>query len=339
MVISKANSIYKIAELAGVSPATVSKVINGRHDVSEEMCQKVRKIIQEQGYKPSVSKTGMDTIGVFIPLSAGARMSNPYLAGIVSGIGDTAGDSDLMVAIVNSDRIPKNPQEFVRFCRMRRISGGIFPLLNLQDDYMTAIAHVFPTVTISRDYGREIAGCVMADNCNGGYEATKYLVSMGHRKILLVNPSVRYPDHNFRMEGAMMAIEEAGLPDSVMRLDNSLEFEDADLGCRMDCLLAETCRPTAIFAASDQEALRIIRLLSERNIAIPEDISIVGFDDLYFAANTNPPLTTVRQPLYNMGREACMIITQMIKKKPEASVLKVFPTELILRKSVKAIKV
>ena len=109
------KSIYKIAELAGVSPSTVSKVINGRHDVSEDTCRKVRDIMREQGFTPSISKAGMDTVGLFMPLSTGARVSNPYVAGIVSGIGDAAADLDMMVCMVNFDRTPKNVLEFISF--------------------------------------------------------------------------------------------------------------------------------------------------------------------------------------------------------------------------------
>lgn len=331
---SKRLSIYKIAELAGVAPSTVSKVINGRPDVGDETRKIIQDIINQQQFKPSLSKAVVDTIGIFLPLHYGAKFSNPYIAGIVSGIVDTAEDLNFNVTIADTKKIPKDLHDFTKFCRSRKISGAIFALLTEQDDYIFNIAGSFPIVTISRDYGREIAGCVMADNFRGGFDALTHLISMNHKNIIMVNPSTRFPDHNYRIKGGKKALTQCGCNGEIIDIENSLDLSDFELGRILDNIFSKEIYPTAIFVASDQEALRFIRLLGDKGIVIPNDISMVGFDDLSFTANITPQLTTVRQPLYEIGRESCSMLVQMVTGDTCEKGIKVLDTELVIRNSV-----
>ncbi|MEN6313667.1 MAG: LacI family DNA-binding transcriptional regulator [Clostridiaceae bacterium] len=329
-------NIYKIAELAGVSVATVSKVINGRDEISEDTRRKVFEIIESNNFKPKVSATVMDTLAVFFPAGRETHLSNPYFSSILFGVGDIAYDYDFGITIINTGRLPKKPGEFLKFCRQRKISGGIFALLTVDDNYVAGLAEKFPVVSISQKFEGYPVGCVQADNFTGGYEAVKYLIDCGHKKIMFINPSIKYLDHIMRNDGGEKALQEAGLSKYPEEIQYSLTLSDTDLGYSLDKAFADRERPTALFIASDQEALRIMRILQEKGVKIPEDISIVGFDDLSFAENINPPLTTVRQPIYDVGREACRMLINMMQKSGTQEVADMtLKTKLMIRKSVK----
>lgn len=327
-------NIYKIAEIAGVSISTVSKVINGKSDIGKATREKVLQIIEDNGYKPKISTAGMDTIAIFAPIDKETHISNPYFSGILSGVGEVAYDYDFGITIISTRRVPKNSRDFLAYCRQRKIRGGIFPLLTYDDNYVVNFADKFPTVVLSYQFGDSPIGSVLVDNFNGGYEAVKHMVELEHKKIMFVNPSPKYIDHIQKLEGGEKALKEANLVRYPNDINNSLALSDMDLGYHFNTILESGNRPSAMFIASDQEALRIMRVLQEKGIRVPEDISIVGFDNLYFAANTNPPLTTVHQPIFDVGKAACrMLIEMMGAEKDQVNNEAMLKTQLIVRKS------
>lgn len=326
-------NIYKIAELAGVSVSTVSKVINGKHDISEETRERVRVIIEKNNFQPKLSASRMDTIGVFAPIGRETHISNPYFSSILSGVGGLSFSYDFNILIIPLNKSPKNPKEFIRFCAQRRVSGAIFCLLTIDDRFIEELAGRIPLVTIAK-HGFEGICYVESDNFGGGYEAVKHLMEIGHKDIMIVLPDLKHPDHLDRLNGAKKALEEQDLDLRDYNINESLKLSDSDLGYYIDNVLSSAKRPSAIFVASDQEAIRVMRILQERNIGIPNELSIVGFDDLYFAANTNPPLTTIHQPINELGFEACKIVIDMIENREEyAGTSKTLSTRLMVRKS------
>jgi LacI family transcriptional regulator len=327
-------NIYKIAELAGVSVTTVSKVLNGKKDIGAETRQRVLTIIEENNYRPKIFSTSMDTIGVFAPIGRDTHISNPYFSSILSGIGDVTFNYDVNISIIPLNKVPRDAKEFIRLCSQRRISGAIFCLLTIEDKFIGELAEKIPLVSIARYDGREGVCYVEADNFTGAYDAVTHLIKTGHKEIMTVLPTMKHIDHIDRLNGAMKALEEHGLHISEHNIDQSLKLSDSDLGYYIDRVLNSNKKPTAVFIASDQEAIRVMRVLQERNLHIPEDISIIGFDDLYFTANTNPPLTTVHQPINELGAEACKMIINMIENKEiSGNITRKLKTRLMVRKS------
>ncbi|WP_127584260.1 LacI family DNA-binding transcriptional regulator [Paenibacillus koleovorans] len=333
-------NIYEIAKQANVSIATVSKVINGKQDVGQATREKVLKIIQDNNFKPKVSVTSLKNIAVFAPMGESHPMSTPYYSSVLSGIGEVAFDEDYTITLVSTNRIPRKEQELLKFCQQRKIDGGIFLLLTMEDSYMAKLAHKLPMVSISRPFDAFPIGHVEADNLGGGYQAVRHLVEYGHAQILLLLPSQKYHDHQMRLQGGEQALRESGLVKHPGSLNHTMAMSDMDLQLHLERVMGQEPRPTAIFAGMDQEAIRIMRLLQTIGLRVPEDVSVVGFDDLYFAANTSPPLTTIQHPVYEVGKEACRTLIRMIEKQEDAAYTdKVLPsTKLMIRSSTRNIR-
>lgn len=327
-------NIKEIAEEAGVSIATVSRVINGKSDVGKETRTKILDIIKKKEFKPKIAVTSViDNIGIFISDSK-TQISNPYSSLVLSGIADVVFNQDLSLTLIPCTKIPRGGVEFLNFCRQRRISGGIFLSSNLEDVYIKELGHQLPIVLVGNDFNLDYIGSVRSDNFTGAYEAIKYLIRLNHKSILLVMADMHFIDHKDRFEGAKSAIQESGLKLNEFNIMNSYELSDIDLSYTLEHIL-DCSHPDAIFIGGDQEAIRVMRVLQDKGIRIPEDVTIVGYDNLPSAANTNPPLTTVNQPIYGIGKEAAKMLLKMIsdkKFKPQRLLLK--ENHLMTRESV-----
>ncbi len=330
-------NIYEIAKQANVSIATVSKVINGKPDIGKDTRNKVLKVIKENNYKPKVSVVSIRNIAVFAPMGNDNHISSPYFSSVLSGIGDVAFDHDYSISLISTLRIPRNEHDFMKFCQQRKIEGGIFILSAVDDHYIKNFAGKLPLVALSQHYEKAPIATVEADNYSGGYDAVKHLLDYDHKNMMFIVPSMKYYDHLMRLAGGEKALEEAGLVKHSGSLDDSLSLSDTDLGHHLKNIMNSESRPTALFVLNDQEAIRVMRLLKALGIKIPEDISIVGFDDLYFAANTTPSLTTVFHPIYEVGKEAGRLLINSIKKqeKQEKQDIVLKTTKLMIRDSTR----
>lgn len=327
-------NIHEIAAEAGVSIATVSRVINGKKDVSPETREKIMQIMRRNEFKPKVAVSPIvDNIAIFISDDK-TKISNPYAAMLLSGVADVVFNQQLSLTLIPSVKIPRESSEFVNFCRQRRVSGGIFLSSTLDDLYIRELGRQMPLVVVGNNLESEYVGSVRSDNCTGAHEAVRYLIGCGHRKILLVMADMHFADHKERYDGASRAIEEAGLDLNPYNIKNTFVLSDADLAYTLEFAIKNT-RPDAIFVGGDQEAIRVLRVLQDKGIRIPEDISIVGYDNLPIASSSRPPLTTVNQPIYEIGKEAAKMVLEMIvnrKSKPRNILLQ--ENHLIIRESV-----
>lgn len=325
-------NIHEVAKAAGVSIATVSRVINGKRDVSQETREKVMKIMKQMNYKPKYTTTSViDYIGVFV--SAGS-LATPYSSTLLDGISEVVFDQQLSIALMSSSKIPKESTEFVNFCRQRCISGGIFIASTLEETYIKELGRQFPLVVVGNKLDSEYVGSVRSDNFSGAYNAVKYLIACGHKKIMLVMANFNYIDHIERFEGAKKALSEANMELNPFNIMNSDKLSDVDLSYSLDFSIKNSY-PDAIFVGGDYEAIRVLRILKEKGIKVPEDMSIVGYDNIPAAACSNPPLTTVNQPVFKLGSEAAKMLLKMIsnkKYKPKNILLQ--ENDLIIRESV-----
>lgn len=305
-------TIKEIANLAGVSTATVSRVINGKNDVSEQTRDLIQRLIQENSFKPKVSVASQnDNIGVFISDSK-TQLSNPYTAIVLSGIADELFKNEVTIALIPSNKISRNSQEFSIFCAQRRISGCLFLSSTLDDTYICDLAERIPIVLIGNDLGHSNVGSVRSNNFEGAYNATKYLGGLGYRNIMLVMANPQFIDHRERLEGAEKALGELGIERHPYNILNSQSLSDNDLRYALSHAF-EMNKPEAIFVGGDQDAIRVISILSAMGYSIPQDVSVIGYDNLPYSANTNPPLTTVNQPIYEIGTEAAKMVLNIIR--------------------------
>jgi DNA-binding LacI/PurR family transcriptional regulator len=332
-------NIYDIAEKAGVSIATVSKVINGKSDISQSTKEKVMKVMEENNYKPKLSSVNVRNIAIFAPISHNRELSNSYLSTILSGVGDVAFDHDYSITLVSTLRIPRNDRSFLKYCQQRKIFGGIFVLSTMEDNYIANFAGKIPLVVISRRFDNVPIATIGSDNFSGGYKAVKHLIDYGHQNILFIVPGLRYQDHLMRIRGGEQALSDAGLSKHQDSIEDSTVLSDKDLEHYLTQLMGSNKKPTAIFAINDHEAYRVIRVLGEIGIKVPDDVSIIGYDNSYLSAYMTPPLTTIYQPIYELGIESGKLLINMLENnmEPEQWNMELKSSKLILRESTRLI--
>lgn len=347
MKIGDSMNSKEIAKLAGVSRSTVSRVINNYSNVPEETRRRVMEVVEKYKYVPHASArilAGGDSgiIGFFMidkkNDTAGhkVRMSSyfiPFLVGVI----DTANQCGYNVLVSTIDKSSGYKSVRNMFYN-KTISGGIF-IGQVDDPEIDAIIEEgYKTVVIDRlssDIKRYPNNIIIinADNFAGAYQATQYLISLGHKKIAHVTGYAGQLSTVERIEGYKKA-----LCDHNIEFDNSLLVKGNFIeegGYTATLKLLQKKRPTAIFYGNDSMALGGIRAIKELGMRVPDDISVVGFDDIEAASFCHPALTTVRQPMAEMSENAVKTLVSLLKNETECFAQYVMPVQFIERQSCK----
>lgn len=320
--------IAAVASAAGVSTTTVSRVINDVPTVSEANRQRVLETIKRLKYRPNRSaqrlasgKAG-GTIGLIIPRFEGIFHSY-YALQVLKGIGGAAERvrCDLLLHITDGKTSPAN------------VDGVIFLDIFGCDDLLDATLDAGTPVVVLNHYLEDLpVSCVAIDNETAAERVVDYLVKLGHKDIATITGDLKTQAGLDRLDGFVKAMKARHLPVK----DEYIRFADFGLPsarAAADALLSLADRPTAIFVASDDMALETINVALAKNFRVPEELSIVGFDDNPAAAHGRVPLTTVRQPLDEMGHKALDVLLQQIGGKKKSPTKLLLPTELIERQS------
>jgi DNA-binding LacI/PurR family transcriptional regulator len=297
-----ASTLTSIAAEAGVSVSTVSKVLNGRTDVAPATRERIGRLLRRQGYQPGAK---LDFGVVDLLLGVGFRVSgSPWAEQLIHGAAEAAAEAGYSV-VVNA---VGSPDEFRRWLEQATVRGtyGALSVLHLprgQELEQLAAAGI-PVVVIdpAEEPDPDIRS-VGTTNWQGGLTATRHLIGLGHRRIAVIAGSSGVWSSQARLDGYRAAMLEAGLP-----VDESLIgrawFTVAGGRTEAARLLSLPDRPTAIVAGNDNQAFGVLQALRDRGLRAPEDLSVVGFDDVPVAAWAAPPLTTVKQPLAAMAATA-----------------------------------
>lgn len=320
--------IAAVASAAGVSTTTVSRVINDVPTVSEANRQRVLETIKRLKYRPNRSaqrlasgKAG-GTIGLIIPRFEGIFHSY-YALQVLKGIGGAAERvrCDLLLHITDGKTSPAN------------VDGVIFLDVFGCDDLLDATLDAGTPVVVLNHYLEDLpVSCVAIDNETAAERVVDYLVKLGHKDIATITGDLKTQAGLDRLDGFVKAMKARHLPVK----DEYIRFADFGLPsarAAADALLSLADRPTAIFVASDDMALETINVALAKNFRVPEELSVVGFDDNPAAAHGRVPLTTVRQPLDEMGHKALDVLLQQISGKKKSPTKLLLPTELIERQS------
>lgn len=310
-------TIRDIADLAGVSIATVSRVLNNKPDVDPVTREKVLRIVEEQQFVPSITASGMRKrsrlIGVLIP-----DLTWPLIPELMRGIGEVVGGTsyELILYSITDANHEKDRSDVIDRIVGTRLAAGLLAVFPGRSARHLAELHSrdFPVVLID-DQGLPPEGTpwIGADNRLGAYEATRHLIRLGHQRIAHIQGPLKYRVSHDRYQGYCDALKEAGIS-----LDPALVMEGdfmppAGRACTHALLdLPAWERPTAIFAGSDYMAYGAISAIEQRGLRVPEDVAVVGFDDNPSSAHMEPALTTVRQPFYEMGRRACEMLLALV---------------------------
>lgn len=336
----KRMSIYDIAALAQVSTATVSKVINGKDGVSEKTRKKVQTVLNTKGFTPKISVNDPNYIAVLYNDLNTDVFNSDFTRKVLNGISDVIYDTDYFLTLLPFKSIPKERDRFSAFCHRQRISGCIFLDLKREDDFIYRISGSVPMVVINEDIKAPNVYSLISTDFLGAYQAVAHLVENGHRRIAMlgVNPSFRA--HAQRLEAYQKVLENHNITVDRDYINPLLEDHTgfSDLWRRWE---REKRPPTAIFATDDSGAVYIARALAEMGKRVPDDLSLVGFDDYDCGRIMSPGLTTVRQKLREKGAKAVDIIISSLRGElqySEENRSYVYETELVVRDSVKKIK-
>ncbi|WP_431779387.1 LacI family DNA-binding transcriptional regulator [Microbacterium aurantiacum] len=328
-------TIEEVAAAAGVSRSTVSRVVNGSTAVSPEALDAVNRAIAELNYVPnraarSLASRQTHAIALIVPEDTTRFFGDPFFAAIVSGINARLSRSDyvLNLFIANDDPGDKTTS----YVRSGAVDGAIVVSHHTSDTFIDRIAAVVPVVYGGRPVReRERDYYVDVDNVRGGRDAVAHLIAHGRRRIATITGPLNMPAGVDRLRGYRQALQEAGLLEGP--IEDGRFTSDGGTAAMRRMLERGGDLPDAIFIASDLMARGAMSVLTAAGIRVPEDISIVGFDDSPVATSVSPALTTMRQPSFAQGERMASILLDLLAGR-EAPHVTILETELIPRDSV-----
>ena len=303
-------TIQDIARLAGVSKATASRVLNGNPSVDPALRERVQQVIQEHSFVPNVTATGLAggrtrLLGVLTP-----PMTWPAVSEILRGVARYIEDTSYEIVLYSMSFERNHVDVLDNILAMRMITGllAIFPG-ELSHHLLECFRQGLPLVMIDDQKEPMYVPWVGIDNVSGAYQATRHLLDLGHTRIAYMQGPQSYCCVTERYQGYCQALQEADItPDPALLLQGSFDLASGR-ACAQDLFARDKAVwPSAIFAGNDQMAYGIMEVAEQRGIRIPEDISLVGFDDNVLSSHIKPALTTIQQPFFEIGHMAIKLL-------------------------------
>lgn len=324
-------NIQQVAQKAGVSVATVSRVLNNATSVSPKTRLKVENAIKDLNYEPSMLGRNLRNSESRLLLVLLPSISNPFYTEIINGIQNTAITNNYNILLCETDSNPQRENIYFNMIKNKLADGVISmdPTVNMHK--LNELAENYSVILCSEYEEGGSIPYVTIDNELAAYQAVKHLIKLGHERIALINSDEKFLYARQRRNGYDRALKEFNLPirDEWIYHTKELEFQNGVQAMRVMFQLAE--KPTAVFAVSDTLAIGALKGINGNGLHVPNDIALVGFDNISFSNMTNPTLTTISQPMYKMGSLAAnMLISSIQGEKVESVVL---DHELIIRES------
>lgn len=325
-------SIKDIARLARVSHPTVSRALQNSPLVNPETAARIRKIATETGYRASAVARGLvtrqtRTVGLVV-----TTVADPFASEVVCGIEQTANDHGYAVFLADSHADPEREQKVVQALAERRVDGIIVTSSRVGALYASLLREMMvPIVLVNDQYPGDFVHSIMIGNREGMRSATEYLIGLGHRRIAYLGDKFGYQSDTERFAGYRAALDAANIPFAPqLAVAGDGKSEAAEQAMRE--LLALADPPTAVCCYNDMSALGAMRSIRIHGLRVPGDISVAGFDDLFFAAYLDPPLTTVRQPMRTMGQLAMESLLKLMAGQESMAQIHI-KAELVVRES------
>ncbi len=326
-------TIGDVAAEAGVSVATVSKVINGRWGVAEATSARVQAVIQDLGYQSSLVAQSLrrrktNVLGVLVV------DIEPFSAELLKGAARAVhGSGYELVVFSGCGRADDQVGWEQRY--LSRVSGTLCDGAILVTPSSVDATHGAPVVAVDHNAGSSSLPTVDSDNLAGAVTATEYLLGLGHRRIGLLAGRPDLESGRLRERGYRTALRRAGIEvDPKLVRVGGYQPDSAEEAARL--MLEGNDRPTAIFAANDVSALAAIGAARSFGLDVPRDLSVIGFDNVPESALSEPPLTTIEQPIQQMGFEAVEVLIGLIEQRPDLATQRMLPTRLVVRGSCAA---
>ncbi|MBD0381793.1 LacI family DNA-binding transcriptional regulator [Paenibacillus sedimenti] len=330
-------TIYDVAKEAGVSIATVSKVLNGKGKISVETREAILAIMDRLDYQPSVIASALTgkrtfTLGLLVP-----DISNPFFSEIARAIEDQGEQLGYSVMMCSTDNKDEKVERYIALLQQKKVDGIIIATgIDNKEILEQLLSKGIPVVLLARDMPLVAVNTVVVDDYVGGCLAASHLLELGHRRIGIIGEREKVRSSRERVRGFRQTMEEYGaafVPEHLKHCD--YKVEDGKIKA-LELLQADE-PPTAIFACNDMLAVGTLQAARELGKKVPEDLSIVSFDNTILAAVTDPPLTTVAQPMEHMGKLVVNLIVEELQGTAPVKQRTVLRPELITRESTAAI--
>jgi len=332
------STIYEVAKVAGVSAATVSKVINNYPDVSDKTRKKIKKILEDMKFRPNSDAQSLATkktwtLGIIYFEDSNIGLKHPFFSAVIESFKRQSEKHGYSLLFGSKNNRLKN-KTFLEYFRYKKVDGIAVICSNpYEEEVLELIESEFPVVFI--DFHHNNASTVTSNNYEGCKMAVEYLYNLGHRKIAHITGMKQDNNYisNLREQAYVDEMKKLNLDikEGYIQKGNNFDFQggyDAMLE-----LLKLKDRPTAVFAASDKTAFGAIEAVKSMNLRVPEDISIIGFDDIEACLYTTPKLTTIRQNCDEIGKKAADILVDEIDGDIKESISSIIPVQLIVRES------
>ena len=332
--------IKDIAKMAGVSPATVSNVINDSKYVSGELKQRVMKVIKENDFKVNKAAKSLkcrrsNTIGVVLQ-----NISNAFFPEVLYGIEDVVQREGFELLFCNTYYEEDREKYHIDALRNQWVDGIILDsCINLSEDsgYLAYLQgkeeeRQIPVVVLEQNINVKNIRSIAIDNYKAAYEAAKHLLEVGRRKIVHITGPLKYQHCVERLEGYRKAIADSGTPHDRIHVYEGDFRAQTGYEIARD-IIVRGVDFDGIFAANDQMAVGAIKAIREFGMSVPEDIAVVGFDNIYVSSMIEPSLTTVNVPRRRMGSAAALLLAEKIKNRNADTEVTVLPANLVIRQS------
>lgn len=328
-------TIYDVAREAGVSMATVSRVVNNNPNVKPQTRKKVFEAIERLGYRPNAVARGLaskktTTVGVVIP-----DISNAIFAEVARGIEDIANMYHYNIILCNADKKKDKEIRVINTLLEKQVDGLLFMGGAVTDEHLQAFrTSNVPIVLCATTDENGTIPSVDIDHEGAAFDAVQTLIKQGHTKIAMIGGTLQDPANGYsRFQGYKRALETAGLPydENLVRIGNYRYESGADA---MKHFLDLPDRPTAIFSATDEMAIGAIHCIQDNGLKVPEDFSIISVDNSRMASMVRPQLSAVAQPMYDIGAVSMRLLTKLMKKETVEHAKVVLPHEVVMRQSV-----
>lgn len=328
-------TLEDIARMSGVSRSTVSRVINGDPNVNDKTRERVNQVIDRISFQPNLAARGLavgrtGVLGMVIPMGVASIFSDPYFPILIQGVTATCNAADYSVMLWMGE--PEYERKTIsKILYNGLVDGVIVSSMLLDDPLIERLAESKrPFITVGRHPTNERISYVDVDNRIGAFQAVSHLLRGGRRRIAVINGPANMIAGQDRFQGYQDALHDRGLPLNPEMIAEG-DFSEIS-GYQAMRRLLQT-RVDAVFAASDAMAFGAMRAITEAELSIPDDIAVVGFDDIPLAAISNPPLTTVRQPILRSGSLAAETLIDMVEHPDPQPRRVILPTELVIRAS------
>lgn len=322
-----------VAQLAGVSTATVSRALMNPEKVSVSTRKRVETAVLEAGYSPNtlarnLRRNESKTIITIVP-----DICDPYFAEIIRGIEDAAVENDYLVLLGDSGQQKKRESSFVNLVFTKQADGMLLLGTDHPFDVSKPEQKNLPPMVVACEFAPELElPTVHIDNLTSAFEAVNYLAQLGHKRIAQISGPTTATLCKFRQQGYQQALRRAGVSmNPAYSTVGDFTFEAGAQAVRQ--LLALPEQPTAIFCHNDAMAIGAIQEAKKLGLRVPQDLSIVGFDDIQFAQYCDPPLTTISQPRYEIGRQAMLMMLDLLKGNDVQAGSRLLEAKLVVRGS------